>query len=453
MGATKVRITFALIFAALLVMSIVVWTLQPRLDRPGEVRLVRVSDDNPVRQEQIKLFNQLHPGTRVEIDPGSQGVEKVIVQSLGGVGPDIFDCFSANELSAYVQSQIAWDITDELEARGIDLERDCFPGVLPTGVYQGRVYGVPTNVAADGIWFHRDLLRSIGVQPHRGPWTWSELIPLAQKLTLRDKLGKPIRYGFYFDWGNWSHFFAGFGAATFTDGGARCVVDDPKAIAAVQLMYDLVYRYRVSSNPVEEASMATTGGFGSGDISLLGAKRAAMALGGRWWLAELRGFRDIDLGVMESPYGTVRRFHAYCRFAIINSQSPHKREALTHLLYMAGPEYNDLINQQADGICAFRRYADSETFKFNPAYPKETDNEVWREITKNAVADDTSPFVNGNVVARIMQEQLDLVKADQKSPAAAMKTAAEQINAEMQRALENDPVLKDRWLKVSGSMP
>jgi multiple sugar transport system substrate-binding protein len=439
------KATFAFIFFGLMLLSFVVWEFQPPATVAGKVVLTRVSDSNPVRQKQIDLFNSLYPKLDLTLDPTAGDIQKVIVQSLGGVGPDVFDCFDPFQLSAYVQSGIALDLTDEFAKRGINLQKDVFPGILPTAIYQGRVYGMPTNIAADGIWFHRDLLKEIGVPPHKGPWHWDEFIPIAQKLTQRDAQGHPIRYGFLFEWWDWEHFFKGFGAKVYTADGTRCIVDSPQAIAAIQLMHDLVYKYRVSSTPVEESTMATAGGFGSGSISVFGAKHAAMALGGRYWLAELRKYRDIDIGVMESPFATVRQFTLHGRSVLINSASPHRQEAMDALFYMAGPEYNNLVNDQADGIGAFRKYTDTPRFLFNKDYPKETDNEVWRQITEFTIGDESSPFSNGQVVGTVMTEQLDLVKADQKTPAQAMHDAAREINEDIQKNLKGDPGLAEKY--------
>ena len=437
--------TFALLFVALCLLSALVWKLQPPTTTAGKLRLIRVSDDNPARQAQVDLFNRLHPKLDLQLDPSDNGIEKIIVQSLGGVGPDLFDAFDSYQLSAYVQAGIAWDLTDEFRKRGIDLERDVYPGILKTGIYEGRTYGMPTNIAADGIWYHKDLFKQLGVPPHKGPWKWNEFIPIAKRLTVRDSDGKPVRYGFYFDWWNWSDFFKGFGAHVYTPDGTRCTVDSPQAIAAVQLMHDLVYKYKVSSNPIEEASMATSGGFGSGSISVFGAKTAATALGGRWWLATLRSYHGLNLGVMECPYENVRQVHAYGRCTLINAASPHRQEALDALFYMAGPEYNRLVNDQADGISAFKKYDEGPGFLLNSSYPEETDNATWRDITAHAAPDDISPFVSGQVAANIINDQLDLVKSDQKSAADAMRAAAVQINQAIAKTVQDDSQLRQQF--------
>jgi len=443
--------TFLLIcIATLTLASIVVWKFQPPQALEGKVALTWVSDDNPTRKAQAELFEKLHPDIQVNIDPVNGGVEKVIVQSLAGVGPDVFDAFDAFQMAAYVKSGVAMDVTNELHKSGIDLKSQVFPGVLGTCVYDGRTYGVPTNVAADGIWYHADILRQEGVDLPKGPCTWDKFIPIVQKLTHRGPDGRIERYGLLFEWWNWRHFFCGFGARVFNATGTKCVIDSPNAIAAVQLMYDLVYKYHVSPTPVEETSMATQGGFGSGYISIFSAKRGAMAVGGRWWLSQLREAKGLELGVLESPYGTVQASHSYGRGMLVNKNSRHLTAALELQRFLASDAYLNLVNDQADGSAAFKEADEKPRFFFNPQYPKEKDNRAWLKITEIGVGDDVSPFVDANTVGRLIKDQLDLVQAGQKSPTEAMRSAAKNVNEAIAKAIAEDPSIAERYRAAGG---
>jgi multiple sugar transport system substrate-binding protein len=439
--------------ATLLLASFLVWKAQPSPTAEGRIVLTWVSDDNPARKAQAELFEKLHPNIKVNIDPDNAGVEKVIVQCLAGVGPDVFDASDPFELSAYVKSGVALDVTDELRTHGIDLKTQAFPGVLGASVYDHRTYGVPTNVAADGLWYHADLLRAAGVTLPTGPWSWNQLIPIAQKLTTHSPDGRVDRYGLLFEWWNWRHFFSGFGARVFNENGTRCSADSPYAIAAVQMMYDLVYKYHVSPTPVEETSMAAQGGFGSGYISLFTAKRGAMAIGGRWWLAQMRDAKGLELRVAESPVGGFHASHCYGRGMLVNKDSKHLPEALELQRFLATDPYLDLINDQADGEAAFRHADEKPTFLFNPKYPKEKDNATWLKITDMGVGDDISPFVDASTVTRLIKNQLDLVQAGQKAPAAAMKDAAANVNAAIAKAITEDPSLRARYETALKELP
>lgn len=444
------KLTFVAAFAVLCGLSVLAWRLQPAEARPGRAPLVWTSDDNPLRKGQIALFNANNPQLDLKLDSANSVVEKVIVQALAGVGPDVFDAGDGFQLSAFVKSGVALDLTDFLKAEGIDVARDTYLGSHAASTYEGRIYGVPTNIAADAIWFHRDIFAAEHLPEPKGPWHWADLIPLAQRLTKRDAGGKIVRYGFFIEWYNWQHFLRGFGGKVFSPDGTRCTLDSPECIAAIQLMQDLVYRYKVAPGPADEAAMATQGGWGSGNITFFGAKRGAMALGGRWWLATLRGFKDLKLGVAECPYQTVHQYRGYGRATLVNKNSKNRAAALAFMRYLASPEYNTLINDQADGVSAFQRYASGTRFLHNPAYPDEIDNQVWADAAAHAIPDDTSPFIDGAEAGRLVTFQLDLVKANQKSAATAMRDAVRAIHEAMARTLDEDPSLAERYRALTG---
>jgi len=241
-----------------------------------------------------------------------------------------------------------------------------------------------------------------------------------------------------------------FGGHIYSEDGTRCTVDGPKAIEAIQFMHDLMYEYHVMPTPVDEATMATQGGWGSGTITYFGAHKGAMALGGRWWLCTLRDYEGLNLGVVEIPYVDEPIYRAYGRATIINRYSPRREEALDFLLYEAGKDYNDLINRQADAVAAVVRYNYTPEFLHNPDHPEEDYNEVWREVVKYGRADDWSPFVNGQAAMRIMTKQLDLVKNDQKPVPDALRDAAREVNEEIAETLEIDPSLRIQYYRLTG---
>lgn len=444
------KAVFAGVFLALLLLTAVAWRIQPETHQEGKIPLTWVSDDNPARREQIALFNQANPDYDLRLDPGNTGMEKVIVQSLAGVGPDLFDCYNGFQLSSYVRSGIACDVTDELAKHGVDVARDAWAGTHPTVIHEGRAYGFPTNAAANAIWINKDLFDRARIPYPEGPWTWEEFIPLAKRLTKRDANGRPQQFGFLCDWWNWQQFILQWGGRIYSEDGTRCVVDSPEAVAAVQFLHDLIYVHRIMPSPVEEAAMATSGGWGSGTITLFRESRAAMALGGRWWLCTLRDAeKKLRLGAVECPHGPLRVFRGYGRATLVNAKSPRLEHAIRFLLYEAGKTYNDLINAQADALAPVIRFAYTPEYLHNPEYPEEDFNVVWREAQRLSVPDQVSPFVNGQRAERILGKQMDLVKNDSKPVADALKTAAREINEEIQRTLKRDPELRARYQKLT----
>ena len=447
---------FAGAFAAMLLMSVVAWRWQPE-ESDDRIPMVWASDDNPMRREQIALFNQLNPTYRLRLDPlqGTAPMEKVIVQCLAGVGPDLFDCYDGFQLSAYVRSGIALDVTDEMAARGVYPE-DAWHAVQPHIVHEGRMYGFPGNANARGIWYNKKIFDEAGVPYPTGDWTWQDFIEIGQRMTVRNKRGQIIRFAMIGYW-DWKIALYQWGGNIFNAEGTRCTLDSPEAMEAAQFMQDLVYKYEVMPTPSQEMALSSTGGWGSGTIALFGAEKSAMAMGGRWWLCILRNesYSNLDLGAVEIPAGPSRRIWGGGRSTLVNATGKNIEGALAFLEYMHSKAWNDLINRQADALGPVKKYNYTDDFLFNPEHPEEDYNAVWRTALENAEPEQVSPFVNGQAVGRITIKHTDLLKANLKSGAEAMRDAAKEINKAIVETLDMDPSLHDRYRAAlnSGARP
>lgn len=440
------------VFAGILVLLLILtgyatWLQRPE-DHGDKSPLVWVSDDNPVRQGQIALFNQLHPESDLRLDPGNRGMEKVIVQSLAGVGPDLFDCYDGFQLSAFVKSGIALDVTDELAQVGVHPLEDVWPAVFPNILHEGKVYGFPTNAAVDAMWFNKDIFDSEGLPYPSGVMTWDELIELAKRLTKVRPDGRVEQFGLLCDWRQWQQFVIQWGGSIYSADGTKCTLDSPEAIAGVKFLHDMIYVHHIMPSPVEEAAMAAQGGWGAGTIKYFQASKGAMAVGGRWWLCTLRDADSLRLGAFPCPDGPKHVYRGYGRATLVNAQGRNRRGAIEFLKYMAGQEYNDLVNHQADALAPVIKFCYTDNYLHDPAYPNEDFNQVWRGVMAKGQPDQISPFINGQRASRILNKQMDLVKNDQKSAKDALTTAAQQINEEIHKTLERDPSLRLRYQRL-----
>jgi multiple sugar transport system substrate-binding protein len=247
---------------------------------------------------------------------------------------------------------------------------------------------------------------------------------------------------------DWSSVFLGqWGASIFTPQGTRSTLDSPEAAAAAQFYQDLIYKYGVLPSPTNENAMATAGGWGSGTISLFGAGRGAMAVGGRWWLCILRGkdYAKLKLGAIELPHGPSRRIFGGGRSTLVNAKGKNIEGALTFLEYMHGEHWNNLVNQQADALAPVMKYNYTDDFLHNPEHPEEDYNAVWRSALENAIPMEVSPYVNGQTVDRILLKQSDLLRENLKTGSEAMRDATRAINEAIIEQVKADPVLKERY--------
>ena len=440
------------VLAGLLVFSGYMFATVPKVELHGRTPIFWSTDLNPMRDEQVALFNQLHPNTLLGIDPNNGAKEKVIVQARGGVGPDVFDFWGKPSFDAYVDSGVALDLTDELKRRGIDFKKSVWPLAYPWTIRDGHVYSIPANVGTDAIWFHKDLFDKAGLPYPKQSWTVPQWIEVAKKLTVKDASGKVTQFGMLVDFGGTYNLFLGsFGGKYWSHGGTKCELNSPESIACLTMVHDLLYKDKVAPTPQDETSIASGGGWGgsAGPMAYFRRKAGAMAIGGRWWLAQLRDdikLKQYRLGSVTLPIAKYDRFSGNgTRAVMVNALSPHRKEALDFAMYLMQPPYNHLLNEQADALAGVKSAAYSADYANNPRDPGQDFHLAFRQQIEKGFLLETSPFLGQSDFELYLNRQLDLVKLNMKSPADAMRDADRDITEAMHRWVDRIPGLKEKF--------
>ncbi len=444
-------------FVILSLLSVVAWVWQPGRST-DKIILTWVCDDAPIRRDIVRLFNDQSEKYELRLDPQNAGMEKVIVQCLAGVGPDLFDCYVPIQLMAFIRSDIAYDMTDEFHAMGMD-PSEIWECTAPSYIFEDRIYGHPGNANAFAIWYNKNIFDEKGIPYPEEGWTWEEFIETAQKLTEYDEQGRPKRFGFLGPWDPslYESILRQYGAYYYTPEGTRCILDAPEAIEAMQFAQDLIYKHRVTPTPSEESAMAGAGGWSVGVLSLFGAERGAMAIGGRWWLLLMRdpSYAHIRLGVVPLPKGRTDKTVGGGRATLINKNTRNLEGCLEFIRFLHGDAFNRIVNDYADALPPVKKYAYTEEFLHNPAYPHEDFHEMWRIAAESAEPVDLTPFANGAVVYRILKLQEDLLRFGRKDAASAMRDAARQVNEAIIAQIKIDPTLREQYMALveQGAQP
>jgi ABC-type glycerol-3-phosphate transport system substrate-binding protein len=443
----------AFLFMGVLSVLAVLWTPQAPDDR---IPLVWGSDDNPMRHEQMALFNAMQDDYRVELDP--QNMEKVVVQCMGGIGPDFFSCYTPEFLNMLVRAGVVMDLTEEFAARGIDPKRN-WPALMPYVELDGSYYGLPDNTATPAIFYNKGIFDEEGIAYPQSGWTWEEMVALAERLTKRDKWGRPIRFGLMSTTVlDWRHLLPNWGAAPFTPEGTRCMLDTPEAIEAIgKVVYDPLYVNRITPTPVDEVALASAGGWGTGPIAQFGMGKGAMAIGARWWLCLLRNeaYKDLRLGAVAIPKAKTGLVYAYGKSTVINANCKNKEGALRFMEYMHSREWTELLNRQADALGPMREYCYTEEYLFNPDYPNEDYNQVFLDGMENSLPLCTSPYINGQRYEIITNKYIDFIRTDIMGVEEALTKAAREVNEEIVELLRVSPDLYERYRQdlAKGALP
>ncbi len=455
-----IKYIFLCVFAFAIILAIAAKATLPRHDTHGVPTLVWATGINPVREEQISLFRAWHKQTYgedidVRIDAFNYDRSKIVVQSVAGAGPDLFDYWAQENLERYLSSGILLDVTDYARERGFSKEL-VWEGVWPSFVADGRQYGFPDNVSNSLIIYHKDLFDEAGVAYPVGDWTWDEFLEVAQKLS-RNRPDRLRQYGlmavdpFTMLYQN--------GASVFSPEGTRCTIDSPEAREALQFYFDMRAKYRVMPTPSELASRTTAGGFGGTDANMFATKGFAMTSGGRYWyIAFVRDALDLarknprqafNLGVAPLPYFTRRFVQCGARCTAVSRTSTQVEYAVRFLQFLASEPFNRQINRSFDALAPVKKYCTgpggiAEGDAPPPGLESANDPQ-WVETMSYAHEQERSPFIAPHRVSALWNEARELLEADAIGPQEALERFARDVNSEIEVNVRRNPELRARY--------
>lgn len=198
----------------------------------------------------------------------------------------------------------------------------------------------------------------------------------------------------------------------------------------------------------EENAVAQAGGWGQGFMNYFLSGHVAMISIGRYAAVQWRQHPELRWGVAPLPRHRAKVNRLAWRSTAVNRKSPHLKEALMFLEFLVSPEYCRQINDSADGISAIPKYEASPEFLHNPAWPRETDNDVWLDAMRYTREFEVSPFIAPAVERTIFDGARDLIRSNARTPEQAMRDAAARMNAVIRRNIRRDPVMRERYQRL-----
>lgn len=93
--------------------------------------------------------------------------------------PDVFIVSPGPNLTTYVEPGVAADLTSYLKTDDPDWYASFNGGVFDKQTYDGKIYAVPTNLAAACVFYNTEMFEAAGVEV---PTTYTELLAACQKL-------------------------------------------------------------------------------------------------------------------------------------------------------------------------------------------------------------------------------------------------------------------------------
>jgi multiple sugar transport system substrate-binding protein len=188
-------------------------------------------------QPLIDQFERENPDLDVQIEQltWQSGREKIVTATAAGQPPDLCE-LGSTFLPGLVADSTLLDLTDSIpdlapKLRGWDMVR-----------YRGRAYALPWMIGTRALYFNRDLLRQVRLDPEKPPATWADLLKAAR---LIDEANFDAK-GFGMNSGEREVLFKKFMPFAWGNGGAildstltRSVVASPQNIEALRFYVSL----------------------------------------------------------------------------------------------------------------------------------------------------------------------------------------------------------------------
>src|SRR5205085_2998573 len=138
-----------------------------------------------------------------------------------------------------------------------------------------------------------------------------------------------------------------------------------------------------------------------------------MILIGRWYIVQVPNFPALkgNLGAAPLPRVGNRPSSgvAFTRAAGINVKSPHWRESLRFLQYLASPDYGRVIVEDGDALPPNPHVAETGRALVNEMVPEADFHQTFVDAIQNARSLDFSPFIDASEMSRWIQEYLEKV--------------------------------------------
>ncbi len=194
----------------------------------------------------IENFEKTHPNIKVEMQegPSATNTREDMYTTSFMAGESTYDMAYADLIWVPKFAAAGWIIPlgDRLTPYEI---AQFLPGDIAGGMYQGKLYRIPSQSDAGMLYYRKDLLEEAGFEP---PITWNDLVEQAQKLQ-----NPPDLWGFVWQGNQYEGLICDYLELLWGAGGelldaeGNVVLDQgTAAVEALQFMYDVINTYKIS---------------------------------------------------------------------------------------------------------------------------------------------------------------------------------------------------------------
>lgn len=398
-------------------------------DQSGTVRLrfsvLGSKQESDLATSLVKKFEKLHPNIRITVEPvAGMGYDaKLVMQSAAETLPDVV-WLCDTLVPTFIEYKIVKDLTPFIDEDSDFDVGDIYPKMLKTGMDRdGRVYMLPRDLGTVVMFYNRTLFRRAGLPDPEPDWTHKEFLEMAKKLTVRDKDGRVVQYGFMADytwWATYVPWVVSAGGNIISEDGKRSALSTPESLRGLHSLIGLVTVHEVALPPNRPITIPGVDPFAAGKVAM----RPQVCPQIPFFRASMKQF-DWDIQVL--PAGPVRRVNGMGASGYgMSRNTKHAKEAWEFLKFIVSPEGQKVFAESGSAVPVLKSMAKDPCWRDPTQCPRNYD--AFVEAVEYGIMPDNFLLVTNAEIQDAVKEAFEKAFLRQASVEAAFKEADVKIN-------------------------
>jgi multiple sugar transport system substrate-binding protein len=358
----------------------------------------------------IEQFEKENPNIKVELTDltWSDGHEKIVVAFGSGTAPDVLE-LGSDWVPEFSYQDVLLDVTSEAER----IKKEFL--MWEPATIRDKVFGFPWILDTRVLFYNKDLMQKVGLNPDKPPTTWEQLLQCCKAVNQL----KPEAYGFGANSAERHRLYKKFlpflwanGGKILSDDQGKSGINSTEGIQALQFYKELTQNGMIDTQAMLDEAFKH--------------KKIGFVISGGWLLNDLRrNYPELNFEIClmpkpESDRGTPASF-AGGEFLVINKKSENRQEALELIKFLIR-EDNCLKVCKAIGS----GFPSARGAELDPYYRNNPDLSTFQAQLKYAVS--PPPHPQWVYIEEIIEKAVEQVMYDKKSSQDALDEAKSEID-------------------------
>ncbi len=412
------------------------------------------TDQNPTRQRTVDLYRAWlktngYPDMDVRVDPVNGQAQKLIIQGLSGVAPDMFNLFGWDIQYLYQLGIIA-DLDPIISNLAIPSENH--DPVVSNEIYiDGKRVAFSQNAGTSYYFVNNDFIKSIGMELPPTSWDLETFEKYGKELVAKANAVKKRQQSFLTPTVDRETVRRSFGISIFNETMTKCTLNTPVHVEMLKKIYQWTYVDHILPSQADMESMSVEAGAGGANATTL-LKQGVYSMG---WsgLPVLIGLHEIkanfEIGIAEAPSGGFRNSVTRTYGLTLYSAGKNKDYAKYFLQYLTSESHNLQIADNGDQMPPIPSFRKRDEFMKPVGRMNEWKcHEIYTAKAKElGIANEYSVYAAYNPILKEEKKAFEAFMSKVITAEAATKLMEEKVMALIALSINNNSELKARYEK------